>query len=92
MNTSESTTFSVSIPPCDLSFFNDLAKLRGWKTRTRATRKQKVSTNPDNPSPSGDPWFDDPENMAMLREAIAEAKKGGGTVFTKEERRKLLGL
>ena len=92
MNTPETTTYSVSIPQCDLSFFNDLAKLRGWKTRTRATRKQKVSTNPDNPSPSGDPWFDDPENMAMLREAIAEAKKGGGREYSLQEIDQLLGV
>ena len=31
----------------------------------------EVSTNP---SPSGDPWFDDPENMASVMRGIEDAK------------------
>lgn len=30
----------------------------------------------ENPSPSGDPWFDDPENMAELNEGIRQYKEG----------------
>jgi len=30
---------------------------------------------PDNPSPSGDPWFDDPRNIAIVKEGIQSAKK-----------------
>ena len=33
----------------------------------------EVSTNP---SPSGDPWFDDPENMASVMRGIEDAKQG----------------
>jgi hypothetical protein len=29
----------------------------------------------DNPSPSGDSWFDDPRNIASLDEAIQSAKE-----------------
>jgi hypothetical protein len=31
---------------------------------------------PNNPSPSGDPWFDDPQNLAMLNERVREMKDG----------------
>ena len=33
---------------------------------------EKVS---DSPSPSGDPWYDDPRNIAILDEAIQSAKE-----------------
>jgi len=29
----------------------------------------------DNPSPSGDPWFDDPRNVAIVLEGIKSAKE-----------------
>jgi len=33
----------------------------------------KRTKNPNNPSPSGDPWFDDPRNIAIVKEAIQSA-------------------
>jgi PHD/YefM family antitoxin component YafN of YafNO toxin-antitoxin module len=30
----------------------------------------------ENPSPSGDTWFDDPENMASVMRGIADVKAG----------------
>ena len=33
----------------------------------------EVSTNP---SPSGDPWFDDPENMAEVEKRVKAHKEG----------------
>jgi hypothetical protein len=39
-------------------------------------KSKKRPKNPNNPSPSGDPWFDDPENMQMLDEAMQEFKEG----------------
>jgi hypothetical protein len=38
--------------------------------------KKPMPQNPNNPSPSGDPWFDDPRNLAMLNERIREMKDG----------------
>jgi len=32
----------------------------------------------DSPSPSGDPWYDDPRNVALVMEAIQEAKHDKG--------------
>ena len=30
----------------------------------------------DNPSPSGDPWFDNPENMSLVLKGIEDVKAG----------------
>lgn len=46
----------------------------------------------ENPSPSGDPWFDDPENMASVRRGIEEMKAGKGRAYTMDEIRTLLGV
>lgn len=46
----------------------------------------------ETPSPSGDPWFNDPENIASLNRGIAEMKTGKGRAYSMEEIRKLLGV
>ena len=44
----------------------------------------------ENPSPSGDSWFDDPENLAMVLRGIEDAKAGRGREVTPEEIRKMI--
>ena len=46
----------------------------------------------ENPSPSGDPWFDDPENMAMVMRGVAEMKAGKGRAYSIDEIKELLGV
>ncbi len=46
----------------------------------------------ENPSPSGDPWFNDPENMASVQRGMAEMKAGKGKAYTIEEIREMLGV
>lgn len=48
---------------------------------------RKLSQSQDNPSPSGDPWFDNPQNRMMVQERMEEYKagKGKGTTFTSDE-------
>ncbi len=46
----------------------------------------------ENPSPSGDPWFNDPENMASVQRGIAEMKAGKSRAYSMEEIRELLGV
>jgi len=54
-----------------------LAKQQGFSVRYVApVRTEKKSTNPLNPSPSGDPWWDDPRNAAMVAERVERAKRG----------------
>lgn len=45
-----------------------------------------------NPSPSGDPWFDDPENMAIFLRGVEEERQGLSTEHTIEELREMIGL
>ena len=46
----------------------------------------------ENPSPSGDKWFDDAENMESLRRSIQEMDDGQGKAYTIDEIRERLGL
>lgn len=46
----------------------------------------------ENPSPSGDPWFNNPENIASLRRGMEDLKTGRCRAYTIEEIRKLLGV
>ena len=45
-----------------------------------------------NPSPSGDEWFDDPENMRSVERGAAQAEAGMGKAYTMEEIKTLLGI
>jgi hypothetical protein len=46
----------------------------------------------NNPSPSGDPWFDNPKNMASVMRGIEEAKQGQTKACTTDDIRNLLGV
>lgn len=46
----------------------------------------------ENPSPSGDSWFNDPENIASVKQGIAEMKAGKGRAYTIDEIKELLGV
>lgn len=46
----------------------------------------------ENPSPSGDPWFNDPENLALIDRGVEEMKTGMGKVYSMDEIRNLLGV
>lgn len=58
-------------------------------TTSNIKRKNEVT---ENPSPSGDLWFNDRENMASVKRGIAEMKAGKGKAYTMEEIRNLLGV
>ena len=44
----------------------------------------------ENPSPSGDKWFDDPVNMESVNRGIEEMKAGKGTTYSMDKLRELL--
>lgn len=46
----------------------------------------------ENPSPSGDSWFNDPENIASVKRGIAEMKAGKGRTYTIDEIKEQLGV
>jgi len=41
----------------------------------KAQKKPERKKNSDNPSPSGDPWFDEPLNIAIVMEGIQSTKE-----------------
>ena len=46
----------------------------------------------ENPSHSGDKWFDNPDNMESVRRGIQEMKDGQGQAYTMDEIRERLGV
>ena len=43
----------------------------------------------ENPSPSGDQWFDNPKNLASVHRGIEEMKGGNGQICTIDEIKKI---
>ena len=56
-------------------------------TDTILLKEPKRKKKPDSPSPSGDPWYDDPRNVAAVMEAVQEMKedKESDIVFKSSE-------
>lgn len=46
----------------------------------------------ENPSPSADSWFNDPDNMASVKRGIAEMEAGKGKAYSMEDIKNLLGV
>lgn len=53
---------------------------------------KKADTLTANPSPSNDPWFDDPDNMASVMRGIEDVKQGRTKAYTVDEIKELLGI
>lgn len=46
----------------------------------------------ENPSPSGDPWFNDPENIASVNRGIEDIKAGRCRAYSMDEIKQILDL
>lgn len=46
----------------------------------------------ENPSPSGDEWFNDPKNMASVKRGITEMEAGKGISYSMDDIKNLLGV
>ena len=51
-----------------------------------------VAQRAGNPSPSGDTWFDDPENIQMIMKGKQQIEKGECTEHTAQELIQMLGV
>lgn len=76
---------------------NDKSKLDLVKSMLEAMRIGfKVVTDQanlnENPSPSGDPFFDNPKNIEHILKGVKQAETGDIVKMTKEKRKKMLGL
>lgn len=65
------------------SFIENLLVMKGNSLNV------EVSTNP---SPSGDKWFDSPDNMASVMRGIDDIKQGRAKAYSMDEIRDLLGV
>lgn len=71
-----------------------------YRTRKQLSTLKKVLEALDfeieeefqNPSPSGDKWFENPENLKLIDKGISDLKEGRKTILTKELQKELLGL
>lgn len=62
-------------------------------THAKASKPPKAAAKTHSGiSPSNDPWFDDPHNLAYLDQATEELKHGEWTTLDMEEVRKMFGL
>jgi hypothetical protein len=63
-----------------VKYANNYIKLSFTKRLPRKSKKN------NNPSPSGDTWFDDPRNLAAIEEGLQDIKSGRSTTLkTKKE-------
>ncbi len=46
----------------------------------------------ENPSPSGDEWFENPENVESVKRGVAEMRAGYGRAYSMDELRNLLDV
>lgn len=69
-----------------------LAEFRELARKYKVKFSEWELAKSDNPSPSGDPYFDNPKNIEEILEGVKEMKEGKGISMSREERKKLLGL
>lgn len=64
-----------------------------WAARMKSYTEANTVTVEvcENPSPSGDPWFDNQENLASVHRGLAEMKAGKGKSYSIDEIRETLG-
>lgn len=46
----------------------------------------------ESPSPSGDPWFDNTDNIRMVEQSISQIKHGNCKIYTASELKKRMGI
>jgi len=69
-----------------------LDKFRELARRYNVTFREWELAKDDNPSPSGDPYFENPKNIKEILEGLKQAKEGETVKITRDERKKMLGL
>ena len=83
---------SVDLPSDVLDRLSGMA-LRSGKT-LKAYMESVLTGKAElvSPSPSGDAWFDDEENISMVKDGIADLESGKGNVYSSAELKARLGL
>jgi hypothetical protein len=53
-------------------------------------KRYEISITKKNPSPSNDPWFDDPENIKMMELGAKQLREGKGKEISLDELKGML--
>ncbi|NHE59085.1 hypothetical protein [Cyclobacterium plantarum] len=69
-----------------------LEKFRELARRYNVSFRERELAKNENPSPSGDPYFENPKNVQEILEGVKQSKEGEIIEMTKKERKKMLGL
>jgi len=69
-----------------------LADIRELAQKHKLKVQEWDVSNPKNPSPSNDPYFDNPKNIAEIRQGLKEIKEGKVVKMTDEQIHELFGL
>lgn len=72
----------------------------GYRTKKELSTLKKVLLALDfeieeefqNPSPSGDKWFENPKNLELIKIGEKQLREGKGRILTKEEQDKLFRI
>lgn len=81
---------SVDLPSDVLDRLSEMA-VRSGKT-LKAYMESVLTGKAGSPSPSGDAWFDDDENIRMVKDGIDDLDSGKGNVYSSAELKTRLGL
>lgn len=81
----------IDLSPNLMERLSEMAKVNGKSLKSYIENILAEKAN-ESPSPSNDPWFDDPENMKIVEQGIEEAQNGEGKLYTASELISRIGL
>ena len=83
---------SVDLPSVVLDRLSEMAVRSGKTLKEYMESVLTVKAEHGSPSPSGDAWFDDEENIRMVKDGIEDLESGKGNVYSSAELKTRLGL
>lgn len=88
---------SIDLPIDTLDKLSSMALMQGKSLKTfmeglLISKANSSTTSHTNPSPSGDKWFDDAENMKSIEEGIHEYIAGKGKEYSIDDIKKIIGV
>ena len=82
---------SIDLPADVMDRLAEMALQSGKTLKTYMEGVLVRKASESNPSPSTDSWFDDEENMRIVRSGIRSLETDGGKIYTSAELKQRLG-
>lgn len=83
---------NIDLPSDVVERLTVLASKSGESLKSYMERILTSKACENNPSPSGDSWFDNEENLQEVMKGIQEIDRGKGSLYTASEVHELLGV